>query len=93
MMNGAYGAYSGGLAGCGAAGGIFGFHFSTLLLAGLGIFALYVIFKKRKHAQKKEPIFISEKPSIDAAEIVRLRYARGEISFDEFQNILKNIQS
>ena len=93
MMNGAYGASSSGLAGCGAAGGLFGFHLPTLLIVGLVIFAFYLLLKKKKQPPKKEPIFISEKPSIDAAEIVRLRYARGEISFEEFQTILKNIQA
>jgi putative membrane protein len=95
MMNGAYGAaYNGGFgnfAGCG--GGVFGLHLSTLLFVGLAILAFYLFFKNKKQPRKKDPIFISETSSIDASEIVRLRYARGEISLEEFQNILKNIQS
>ena len=89
-MNGAYGAaYNGGAAGFAGCGG----GLSTLLLAGLVIFIVYLFLKNKKPPVKKEPVFISEKPSIDATEIVRLRYARGEISFEEFQTILKNIQS
>lgn len=95
MMNGAYGAaYSGGpsgFAGCG--GGLFGLPFFTLLLAGLVILVIYLFLKNKKPPGKKDPIFVSEKPNIDAAEIVRLRYARGEISLEEFQTILKNIRA
>ncbi|WP_423799608.1 hypothetical protein [Neobacillus sp. SAB-20_R2A] len=45
MMNGTYGAFNNTIGGlCG--GGVFGVHFSTLLLSGLTIFVLYLIFKK-----------------------------------------------
>lgn len=94
MMNRAFGAYNGGLGGyAGCGNGFFGFDLSTFLLAGLVILAFYLIFRSKKQPPKKDPIFRSEKPSMDATEIVRLRYARGEISFEEFQTILKNIQS
>lgn len=93
MMNGAYGAYNSGINGlCGS--GMFGLSFSALLFAGLAFLALYLLFKNKRQPPKKEPIFINEKSStVDAAEIIRLRYARGEISFEEFQTLLKNIQA
>jgi putative membrane protein len=93
MMNGPFGANNSAINGfCNS--GVFGMPLSTLLLAGLVILVVYLFLKTKNQPSKKEPIFINDKASIlDAAEIVRLRYARGEISFEEFQTILKNIQS
>lgn len=96
MMNGAYGAYNagiGGAAGCGGSG-VFGLHLSTLLFVGIAVFAVYLFFKNRNKPVRKDPQFAAGHSTvIDAAEIARLRYARGDISFDEFQTILKSIQS
>ena len=70
-----------------------GINFTMVLLIGIAILVLYLLFKNKKQPVKKEVIFPTEKsPAVDATEVVRLRYARGEITFDEFQTILKNIQ-
>lgn len=93
MMNGPYGTYNSAINGL-CNGGLFGLHFSTLLFGGLVILVLFLFLKNKKHSSKKEPVFINGKSStLEAEEIVRLRYARGDISFEEFQTILKNIQS
>lgn len=90
MMNRAYGAYSNGFNGC----EVFGFPLPMLLIIGLAVFGIYLLRRNNKQHTKKDPIFMSDKsPTVDAAEIVRLRYARGEISFEEFQTLLKHIQS
>lgn len=70
-----------------------GVNLTMVLLIGIAIFVLFLLFKNKKQPANKEVIFPTEKsPALDAAEVVRLRYARGEISFEEFQTILKNIQ-
>lgn len=90
MMNG-YGIHSGDWSEC--AGG-FGIDLSTLVLIGLALFAIYIFFKNKQQTAKKPPIVVKYQPSLlEPEEVVRLRYARGEISFEGFQEILKNIQS
>lgn len=101
MMNGAYSGFSGysgggygGIGSCDVGGGGF-FDLSTLLFIGLAVFALYLFFKNRRQQPvKKESLFTTENSAtIEATEIVRLRYARGDISFEEFQTILNHINS
>lgn len=93
MMNGANGICNGAVNGL-YSGGMFGFPFSALIFAGLVILVVYLLFRNKKQASNKELIFKNEKSlPVDATEIVRLRYARGEISLEEFQTIIKNIQS
>ncbi|MGG5253437.1 hypothetical protein ACQYAD_08065 [Neobacillus sp. SM06] len=102
MMNGGMGNWGNGFPNNGAGGyagalnnfGWFqGVNFTMVLLIGIAILVLFLLFKNKKQPIKKEAIFSVEKsPALDSAEIVRLRYARGEITFEEFQTILKNIQ-
>lgn len=62
------------------------FNFSTLIFAALIAIGVYFLLKKRT--------FTKTKPgSIEAEEMVKLRYARGEIAYEEFQQILRSIHS
>lgn len=64
------------------------FNFSTLIFLGLIAVGAYLLFKNRAA--------INQKPgniqAIEAEEMAKLRYARGEITFEEFQQILRTIQ-
>jgi len=55
----------------------------------LGIF-VYLILKGQKNEMNFSRLAYN-KQQFEAVEIAKLRYARGEISFDEFENIKKNL--
>ena len=57
-----------------------------LLLIGL---VIYLIVKKSSITSTKTLFKTSS--NIEAKEIVKLRYARGEISFDEYQKIMNSL--
>ena len=65
------------------------FSFSSLVFLALIAFGLFLLFKRRNTANLEN----RKSPVIEAVELVKLRYARGEITFDEFQSIVKTIQS
>lgn len=95
MMNGVVNGVTGGgnQIGMGNFGWFQGFSFPMLIVIGIAILAFILIFKNKKQPAKKQPIFSNEtSPALSAAEVIRLRYARGEITFDEYQSILKNVQ-
>lgn len=55
----------------------------------LGIF-LYLILKGQKNDINFSRLAF-DKHQFEAIEIAKLRYARGEITFEEFENIKKNL--
>ncbi|MFG6116886.1 hypothetical protein ACGTN9_17170 [Halobacillus sp. MO56] len=80
--------------GFGNAGWMAGPDLTWILLFGLLAFAAYAVFKKKqteKGADKKEPeLFHSDS---EAEELVKLRYARGEITNEQYQSIIATIRS
>ncbi|PLR79762.1 hypothetical protein CVD25_23105 [Bacillus canaveralius] len=109
MMNGhmgsfgsTYGGYGNGIGNGGFEGYPFGLNnfgwmsgmnLSGLLLIALIAFSLYLFFINKNQYTRLSPMKTERLPSIEAEEVIKLRYARGEISFDEFQSILKMIKS
>ena len=81
-MNGFYGNGFGFGRGYGFMGG-----FSQLFLFILIGVVIYLLIKKSSGNSTKS--LLKSNTNVDAKEIVKLRYARGEISLDEYQKILK----
>ena len=63
----------------------------TMLVFGLIAFTLYLIFKNKKQ-QNSVSSNMGNSTVIEAEEVAKLRYARGEITHEEFQTILKTIK-
>ena len=62
-----------------------------MLVVGLVMLLIYIIFKNRK---RQGPEVTEETSSVTSAkEAAKLRYACGEISYEEFQSILKVIET
>ena len=83
-MNGFYGNGFGFGHGYGFMGG-----FSQLLLLILIGVVVYLLIKKSSGNLTKS--LFKSNTSVDAKEIVKLRYARGEISLDEYQKIINSL--
>jgi putative membrane protein len=64
----------------------------TVLVFGLIALALYLIFKNKNQQTSVSPLNKSNPTVIEAEEVAKLRYARGEITHEEFQSILKTIK-
>ncbi len=65
------------------------FNFPTLTFLAVISVGVYLFFKNRT-ATNPNP---GNTQAIEAEEMAKLRYARGEITFEEFQQILKTIRS
>ncbi|MEQ6390255.1 hypothetical protein RZN22_13150 [Bacillaceae bacterium S4-13-58] len=65
----------------------------TLLVLGLITFVIYLIFKNKNQQNLVSTSMKENTVVIDGKEVAKLRYARGEISHEEFQSILKTIKS
>lgn len=70
-----------------------GGYFMTVLLVGAIVLFLLLIFKNKKQQTKGSLLNNATETNMEAEEVVKLRYARGEISHDEFQSILKTIKA
>lgn len=64
----------------------------TMIVFGLIALTLFLIFKNRKQQTSVSSFKKETATVIDAEEVAKLRYARGEISHDEFQSILQTIK-
>jgi len=64
----------------------------TMLVFGLIAFAPYLIFKNKKQQTSVLSLNTENSTVTDAEEVAKLRYARGEITHEEFQSILKTIK-
>lgn len=71
-----------------------GFNGGGLIMMFIGILLLgifvYLILKGQKNEMNFSKLAYN-KQQFEAIEVAKLRYARGEISFDEFENIKKNL--
>lgn len=65
------------------------FNFTTLIFLALIAVGVYLFFKNRT-ATNPNP---GNTQAIEADEMAKLRYARGEITFEEFQQIFRTIRS
>ena len=75
-----------------------GFSFTGLLFLLLIGFAIYVLVKRSRQNQLGQgqgvlSIANGQASPSEAIEVAKLRYVRGEISFDEYQEIVKVIGS
>ncbi|GGM29385.1 hypothetical protein GCM10011351_14380 [Paraliobacillus quinghaiensis] len=64
----------------------------TVLVFGLIALALYLIFRNKNQQTSVSTLNTGNATVIEAEEIAKLRYARGEITHEEFQSILKTIK-
>lgn len=93
FSNGGYNGYSGMQQGFNSFDRMGGSNLIPMLMVGLIALMVYFLFKDKK---KQEPTLSLNKETssvINAEEVAKLRYARGEISHEEFQYILKIIKA
>ena len=64
----------------------------TVLVFGLIALALYLIFRNKNQQTSVSTLNTGNATVIEAEEVAKLRYARGEITHEEFQSILKTIK-
>lgn len=64
----------------------------TVLVFGLIALALYLIFRNKNQKTSVSTLNTGNATVIEAEEVAKLRYARGEITHEEFQSILKTIK-
>ena len=89
--NGGFNGYNGMQQGFNSFDMMAGGSLMTMLIFGLIAFTLYLIFKNKKQ-QTSVSSNMGNSPVIEAEEVAKLRYARGEITHEEFQAILKTIK-
>ncbi len=84
------------LSGCAPGPGSFGpigpAEFQSIFLAALVGIGAYIALKMKKERQRKNLSSSIKTPS-EAEEILKNRYARGEITREEYLKILEDIQS
>jgi len=96
--NGAYG-YGPGNFGYGHGFGMMsGFNFTGILLMIVIGFVIYLLIKRSRQNQVGQGqnlvnLASGQATPSEGVEIAKLRYARGEISFDEFEEIVKVLNS
>ncbi|WP_182200963.1 hypothetical protein [Paraliobacillus salinarum] len=73
--------------------GMFTNSFMSFILLILILIVLYMIFKNRKQQTMVSPNQKKQTTVIEAEEAAKLRYARGEISLEEFQSIIQTIRA
>lgn len=80
--------------GFGSPGWMAGPDLTWILLLGLIAFAAFVFFKKN-HGSTSQNVKTDQPFQSDsqAEELVKIRYARGEISLEEFQTIMNTLRS
>jgi putative membrane protein len=64
----------------------------TVLIVALIVFTLFLVFKKKKQQTTVSALNTGNSTVTEAEEIAKLRYARGEITDEEFQTILKTLK-
>lgn len=64
----------------------------TVLIVALIAFALYLIFKNKKQQTTVSALTTGNATVTKAEEIAKSRYARGEITHEEFQTMLKTLK-
>ncbi|MFT9488395.1 MAG: SHOCT domain-containing protein [Tepidibacillus sp.] len=74
-----------------------GWNLTGILFLVLVGFLVYLLIKRSKQhgafSQPSQPLAPTKATSNEAVEIAKLRYVRGEISYDEYQEIVKVINS
>ncbi|WP_330948518.1 SHOCT domain-containing protein [Virgibacillus sp. MG-45] len=89
--NGGFNGYNGMQQGFNSFDMMAGGSLMTMLVFVLIAFTLYLIFKNKKQ-QTSVSSNMGNSTVIEAEEVAKLRYARGEITHEEFQSILKTIK-
>lgn len=98
MMNGGYmgrfgnGGYNDMQRGFNSFGEMANGSLMTVLIVALIVFALYLVFKKKNQQTTVSALNTGNSTVTEAEEIAKLRYARGEITDEEFQTILKTLK-
>lgn len=91
--NGGFYGYNGMPSGFNSFDMMFNGSFMTLIVLALIGVVLFLLIRNRKQATSvSSSIKMNHTTVIEAEEIAKLRYARGEISHDEFQSILQTIK-
>jgi len=71
---------------------MFNGSFMTILMFILIGVVLFLLLRNQKQQTRVSSIKMNNTTVIEAEEVAKLRYARGEISHDEFQSILQTIK-
>ncbi|WP_062356463.1 SHOCT domain-containing protein [Bacillus kwashiorkori] len=90
--NGGFHGYKGMPSGFSSFDMMFNGSFITLIVLALIGLVLYLLFRNKKQQTRVSSIKTNHTTVIEAEEVAKLRYARGEISHDEFQSILQTIK-
>ena len=93
MMNGFPGgggcSQFGGMGGSGLIGGVLALLFGVALIGGLAVLAFYVV-RALANGRAAQPAATAVAPG-SPEEVARLRYARGEISREQYQQMLSDM--
>ncbi|WP_312098678.1 hypothetical protein [Niallia sp.] len=68
-----------------------GYFMTILMFILIGVVLFLLLLRNRKQQTRVSSIKMNHTTVIKAEEVAKLRYARGEISHDEFQSILQTI--
>ncbi len=90
--NGGYYGYNGMQQGFNSFDMMGGSSWMTVLVFGIIVFALYTIYKNKKPNTSVTSSIAGSTTVIGSEEVAKLRYARGEISHEEFKSILTTIK-
>lgn len=87
MMGG--GMMGGSIGGFGLAGGLIGMLFNIIIIVGIVVLVVWAVqkFSSNNAGQK----VVSSSQPASAREILDIRYAKGELSRDEYQTILHDV--
>ncbi|AWI14194.1 hypothetical protein CQJ30_09855 [Caldibacillus thermoamylovorans] len=90
--NGGFYCYNGMPSGFNSFDMMFNGSFMTILMFILIGVVLFLLLRNQKQQTRVSSIKMNNTTVIEAEEVAKLRYARGEISHDEFQSILQTIK-
>ncbi|RTR28172.1 hypothetical protein EKG37_17890 [Robertmurraya yapensis] len=90
--NGGFYGYNGMPSGFNSFDMMFNGSFMTLIVFALIGVVLFLLLRNQKQQTRVSSIKMNNTTVIEAEEVAKLRYARGEISHDEFQSILQTIK-
>ena len=90
MMDG--GMMGGGFGSFGLMGGLIGLLFNIAILVGIVLLVVWTV-QKFSHSTSSSASLTSPQQVLSAREILDIRYARGELTRDEYQTKLGDISS
>jgi putative membrane protein len=78
------------IGGFGLAGGLIGMLFNIIIIVGIVVLIVWAVQKFSPSSSQSSPTSSSDQP-LSAREILDIRYAKGELTRDEYQTKLNDI--